>query len=51
MYKSNDFSMMPILSDALQDAGCENLEVLKHCRGKGPHVRGCWIVDAALGKA
>ena len=45
MYESRDFSPMPILADALQDAGCENEEVLNHCRGPGPHVRGCWVVD------
>jgi len=50
MYESRDFSAMPILADALQDAGCENDDVLKHCRGTGPHVRGCWVVDLVLGK-
>ncbi len=51
MYDSRDFSAMPILADALQDAGCENEDILNHCRGAGPHVRGCWVVDALLGKA
>ncbi|MDB5309988.1 MAG: hypothetical protein JWO38_4190 [Gemmataceae bacterium] len=50
MYESRDFSSMPILADALQDAGCENVDVLDHCRGDGPHVRGCWVVDLVLGK-
>ncbi|VTR97955.1 Uncharacterized protein (Fragment) OS=uncultured bacterium PE=4 SV=1 [Gemmata massiliana] len=50
MYESRDFSAMPILADALQDAGCDNSDVLDHCRGKGPHVRGCWVVDLVLGK-
>jgi hypothetical protein len=50
MYESRDFSAMPILADALQDAGCENADVLAHCRGPGPHVRGCWVVDLLLGK-
>ncbi|AMV28155.1 hypothetical protein VT84_27360 [Gemmata sp. SH-PL17] len=36
---------MPILADALQDAGCDNDDILSHCRGEGPHVRGCWVVD------
>jgi hypothetical protein len=50
MYESRDFSTMPILSDALQDAGCENEDILNHCRGEGPHVRGCWVGDLVLGK-
>jgi hypothetical protein len=50
MYESRDFGAMPILADALQDAGCDNDDVLSHCRGPGPHVRGCWVVDLVLGK-
>jgi hypothetical protein len=50
MYDSRDYSAMPILADALQDAGCDNADVLDHCRGPGPHVRGCWVVDLVLGK-
>jgi hypothetical protein len=50
MYESRDFSAMAILADALQDAGCDNEDVLSHCRGPGPHVRGCWVVDLVLGK-
>ena len=50
MYESRDFAAMPILADALQDAGCDSDIVLSHCRGDGPHVRGCWVVDAILGK-
>jgi len=50
MYDSRDFSAMPILADALQDAGCDSDDILAHCRGDGPHVRGCWVVDLVLGK-
>ncbi len=50
IYQERDFSAMPILADALQDAGCENADILDHCRGPGPHVRGCWVVDLVLGK-
>ena len=50
MYDSRDFSPMPILADALQDAGCDNADILDHCRGAGPHVRGCWVVDLVLEK-
>ena len=41
---------MPILADALMDAGCDSEEVINHCRGPGPHVRGCWVVDLILSK-
>jgi len=51
MYGSRDFGAMPILADALQDAGCDTDDILDHCRGPGPHVRGCWVVDLVLGKS
>jgi hypothetical protein len=51
MYETRDFAAMPILADALEDAGCDNADVLAHCRGDGPHVRGCWVVDRVLGKS
>ncbi len=52
MYESRDFSPMPILADALQDAGCDNKDILDHCRDvNGVHVRGCWVVDLVLGKS
>jgi hypothetical protein len=50
LYDARDFSVMPILADALQDAGCDSDDILTHCRGPGPHVRGCWVVDLVLGK-
>jgi hypothetical protein len=50
MYESRDFSAMPILADALQDAGCDSADILDHSRGSSPHVRGCWVVDLVLGK-
>jgi hypothetical protein len=51
MYESMDFSTMPILADALQDAGCDNEDMLNHCRQTGEHVRGCWVVDLVLGES
>jgi hypothetical protein len=52
MYDGREFSAMPILADALQDAGCENEDVLAHCRDPQPaHVRGCWVIDLVLGKS
>jgi len=52
MYDSREFGAMPILADALQDAGCENDDILAHCRDPhATHVRGCWVCDLVLGKA
>ncbi len=49
MYDARDFSATPIIADALQDAGCDNLDVLNHCRDANVvHVRGCWVVDLVL---
>jgi hypothetical protein len=50
IYSNRTFDHIPILADALQDAGCEDADILAHCRGPGPHVRGCWVVDLILGK-
>lgn len=46
----SDFDRMPVLADALQDAGCENADLLDHCRGGGPHAPGCWAVELLLGR-
>jgi hypothetical protein len=51
MYESRSFGAMPILADALHNAGCDNIDILAHCRGPGLHVRGCWVVDLVLGRA
>jgi hypothetical protein len=50
IYEERTFHDLPILADALEDAGCTDLDILSHCRGVGPHVRGCWVVDLVLGK-
>jgi hypothetical protein len=50
IYDDRTFERLPILADVLMEAGCEDGEVLTHCRSAGPHVRGCWVVDLALGK-
>ena len=51
VYQSRDFGAMPILADALPDAGCDNANILNHCRDVNQvHVRGCWVVDLVLGK-
>jgi hypothetical protein len=50
IYDDRAFERLPILADALMDAGCEDEQIISHCRGEGPHVRGCWVVDLVLGK-
>ncbi|WP_052552365.1 hypothetical protein [Gemmata sp. SH-PL17] len=51
MYAARDFGTLPVLADALQDAGCDNEMILNHCRDPlALHVRGCWVVDLVLGK-
>jgi hypothetical protein len=40
-----------VLADALEDAGCTEADLLRHLRGPGPHVRGCFVLDALLGKS
>ncbi len=51
IYSDLAFDRLPILADALEDAGCTDAEFLGHLRGPGPHVRGCWAVDLLLGKS
>ncbi|WP_437586390.1 hypothetical protein [Sorangium sp. So ce1000] len=47
MYESRVFGPMPLLADALLEAGCDEADVMAHCRGQGPQVRGCWVIDLA----
>jgi hypothetical protein len=51
VYAERAYEILPVLADALQDAGCDNEAILAHCRGAGPHARGCWVVDLVLGKS
>ena len=44
------FDHLPILADALEDAGCTNADILSHCRSGTEHVRGCWCVDLVTGR-
>jgi hypothetical protein len=50
IYDDGAFNYLPVLADALEEAGCHDTDILAHCRGQGPHVRGCWVVDLLLGK-
>jgi hypothetical protein len=50
IYEDRAFDRLPLLADALMDAGCADEQVLGHCRSDGPHVRGCWVVDLVLSK-
>jgi hypothetical protein len=49
IYDGRDFAQMPILGDALEEAGCADARLLEHCRGNANHVRGCWLLDQLLG--
>jgi len=50
IYEERAFDRLPILADALEEAGCDHADVLNHLRGPGPHARGCWVVDGVLRK-
>jgi hypothetical protein len=50
IYVNRDFDRLPILADALEEAGCADADLLQHCRSREEHARGCWAVDAILGK-
>ncbi|MBY0228744.1 MAG: hypothetical protein K2W96_05635 [Gemmataceae bacterium] len=51
IYDERRYADLPILSDALEEAGCADEALLGHLRGAGPHVRGCWALDLVLGKS
>ena len=51
LYDDCAFDHLPLLADALEDAGCANQAILDHCRSGGEHVKGCWAVDLLLGKS
>jgi hypothetical protein len=50
IYEDRAFDRMPVLGDALEEAGCTDEEILAHCRSPTDHARGCWVVDLVLGR-
>jgi hypothetical protein len=48
IYDEHHFQDIPILADALEEAGCTDERILAHCRSKFTHYRGCFVVDAVL---
>jgi hypothetical protein len=50
IYADRAFDRLPVLADALEEAGCTDADILTHCRQSGEHVRGCWVVDLILGR-
>jgi hypothetical protein len=50
IYCERAFEGLPVLADALEDAGCHDEEILGHCRAPAVHVRGCWLLDALTGR-
>jgi hypothetical protein len=51
IHAEQDFGRLPVLGDALEEAGCSDQVLLDHCRSGHEHVRGCWLVDLLLGLA
>jgi hypothetical protein len=50
IYEERVFDRLPVLADALEEAGCDNAELVRHCRQPGEHVRGCWVIDLLTGR-
>jgi hypothetical protein len=46
-----DNARLAVLADALEEAGCQDVQILWHLRSGGDHVRGCWVLDLLLGKS
>jgi hypothetical protein len=48
IFQRRAFDQLPILADALEEAGCQDAEILAHCRQPGPHTGSCWVLDLLL---
>jgi hypothetical protein len=51
VYDGRTYDHLPILGDALEEAGCADAALLSHLRGPAPHVLGCHALDLLLGKS
>jgi hypothetical protein len=50
IYADRAFDRLPVLGDLLEEAGCAEAAIQEHCRGPGPHARGCFVVDLLTGR-
>jgi hypothetical protein len=50
IYEDGRWKDLPVVADSLEETGCTDNDILAHCHGPGPHVRGCWVLDLILGK-
>lgn len=51
VYDDRAFDRLPIIADALEEAGCTDADILSHLRSGGAHVRGCWVIDPLTGRS
>jgi hypothetical protein len=51
IYNERTFDQLPVLADALEEVGCHDADILRHCSGEGPHFKGCWVLDLIVGNA
>src|SRR5690349_5268207 len=42
------FHLLPILSDALEESGCDDTDILNHLRSDGTHATGCWVISLII---
>jgi hypothetical protein len=51
IYAESAFDTMPVLADALEEAGCNQPLLMNHMREtNAKHCRGCWALDLARGE-
>lgn len=47
--RNHRYDLLPVLADALAEAGCDDKAILDHCRHGGPHFAGCWVLTLFTG--